>query len=179
MPRNNPSDSRRSKEDFFFNRRRRAKRAHRHSTSTFVDLDRPSSQVSSGTVAAELHIVGPQRTERTTCYRVLPYSHPVPARYRFDQVQSNVRSSDECQDDFLSLLRLEEAGGLGRDTSPKTDSSSGSSTIKASSTATLEPPDMGVFPPKKSVPKDRFSTHMSTLKTQTYHDHSSRGSGSK
>ncbi|KAL8947841.1 MAG: hypothetical protein Q9222_005926 [Ikaeria aurantiellina] len=33
-------------------------------------------------------------------------------------------------------------------------------------------------PPRKSVPKDRFPTFFSTLKTQTYHDPSTRGHGS-
>ncbi|MCJ1257617.1 hypothetical protein MMC24_005443 [Lignoscripta atroalba] len=33
-------------------------------------------------------------------------------------------------------------------------------------------------PPRRSVPKDRFSALFSTLKTQTYHDPSSRGPGS-
>ncbi|MCJ1411190.1 hypothetical protein MMC19_005278 [Ptychographa xylographoides] len=37
---------------------------------------------------------------------------------------------------------------------------------------------MAPAPPRKSIPKDRFSALFSTLKTQTYHDPASRGPGS-
>ncbi|KAL9604490.1 MAG: hypothetical protein Q9219_000455 [cf. Caloplaca sp. 3 TL-2023] len=37
---------------------------------------------------------------------------------------------------------------------------------------------MAPTPPRKSVPKDRFPTVFATLKTQTYHDPSTRGPGS-